>query len=131
MELSHLVTSTTEAKLNALAETLKEAIHLHDLCNELLPKLNCPISLHTNNQGALTIINSKPSKHIQCSKHYVIKLAFLHNQVQHYGALIQYKPTTTMPANLLTKPLTHNHTKTLCNLLRLSCLLSSLTGCVA
>jgi hypothetical protein len=124
-----VATSTTEAELNALAETLKEAIHLHDLCNELLPKLDCPISLRTDNQGALTIINSKPGEHVQRSKHYAIKLAFLRDQVQHYGALIQYEPTVTMPADLLTKPL--SRTETLCNLLRLSCPPSSLTGRVA
>jgi hypothetical protein len=125
-----ITTSTTEAELNTLAETLKEAIHLYNLCQELLPKLNCPIKLHTDNQGTLTIINSKPSKHIQQSKHYMIKLVFLHNQVQRHRALIQYKPTTTMPANLLMKPLSHNHTKALCNLLWLSYLPSSLMGCV-
>ena len=52
-----VVTSTTEAELNALAEMLKEAIHLHDLCHELLPKLDCLIALCMDNQGKLMIIN--------------------------------------------------------------------------
>jgi hypothetical protein len=98
---------------------------------KLLPKLGCPIELRTDNQGALTIINSKPSEHVQRLKHYAIKLAFLRDQVQRYRALIQYEPTETMPADLLTKSLSRDRTETLCDLLRLSCPPSSLMGRVA
>jgi hypothetical protein len=69
--------STTEAELNALTDAMKEAIHLCNLYHELLPATECLIALHSDNQGALTIANSKPGKHIQHSKHYTIKVAFL------------------------------------------------------
>lgn len=93
-----IATSTTEAELNVLVEAMKEAVHLHDLYGELLPTRDYPITLYSDNQGALTIANSKPGEHVQRSKHYAIKVAFLRDQVDTHGARLLYEPTDTMPA---------------------------------
>jgi hypothetical protein len=123
-----VATSSTEAELNALTETMKEAIHLHTLYRELRPTVTYPITLLTDNQGAQTIATSKPGEHTQRSKHYAIKVAFLRDHVQRHGAIVRHEPTDTMPADLLTKPLTRDRTETLCDLLQLDCPPSSLTG---
>ncbi len=90
---------------------MKEAVHLHNLYGELLPTRNYPITLYSDNQGALMIANSKPGEHVQRSKHYAIKVAFLRDQVDSHGARLLYEPTDTMPADLLTKPLSRDRTE--------------------
>lgn len=77
------------------------------------------------------IANSKPGEHVQRSKHYAIKVAFLRDQVDSHGARLLYEPTDTMPADLLTKPLSRDRTESLCDLLSLVYPPSSLMGRVA
>jgi hypothetical protein len=100
-----VATSTTEAELNAITETIKEAVHLNGLTHELFPHVDATIQLFCDNQSAVIIAQSKPGEHAQRTKHYSLKLAFLRENVEQLSVDFKYLPTEVMPADILTKAL--------------------------
>jgi hypothetical protein len=58
-----VATSMTKAELNAIMETIKEAIHLTRLPHKLFPHINTTIQLYCNNQSTIIITQLKPSEH--------------------------------------------------------------------
>ncbi|ELR23718.1 Reverse transcriptase [Acanthamoeba castellanii str. Neff] len=100
-----VATSTMEAELNAIAETIKEAAHLNRITRELFPHIDATLQLYCNNQSAIVIAKSKPGEHTQRTKHYALKLAFLHESVSKLNVDFKYLPTEVMPADVFTKAL--------------------------
>lgn len=115
-----ITTSTTEAKLHALAEAIKHAIFLSQLYNDLGLQHQKHISIYCNNQSTLTITNSKPGKHHQHSKHYSVKLTLIHDNLTKDIITLTYLPTKSMPTNILTKVLSKGHIINLCTILHLN-----------
>ncbi len=100
-----VATSTAEAELNAIMETIKEAVHLNGLTHELFPHVNSTIQLFCDNQSAMIIAQSKPGKHAQHTKHYSLKLVFLCENVEQLNVDFKYLPTEVMPTDVFTKVL--------------------------
>jgi hypothetical protein len=100
-----IATSTTEAKLHALAETIKHTIFLRNFYHNLRLTQHKRIPIFCNNQSTLTITNSKPGEHHQCSKHYSVKLTLAHENLAKNVVSLHYLLTKSMPADLLTKAL--------------------------
>ncbi len=94
-----------EAELNAIAKCIKEAVHTNGLTCELFPQVDSPMQLYCDNQSAVVVMKSKPSEHAQRTKHYALKLAFLHDNVEKLNVDIKYLPTEVMPADIFTKVL--------------------------
>ncbi len=100
-----VATSTAEAELNAIMETIKEAVHLNGLTRELFPHVNSTIQLFCDNQSTVIITQSKPGEHTQWTKHYSLKLAFLCENVEQLNVDFKYLPTEVMPTDVFTKAL--------------------------
>jgi hypothetical protein len=66
-----------------------------------------PLSLFNNNQSALAIVNISSSTYHSHMKHYNIKLTHLHNTTSQGQVHYSYCPTDNMPADVLTKALSH------------------------
>ena len=94
--------SSTEAEYMAISEAAKETIHLKGLLEELGEDLPS-VTIYNDNQSAryLAMDDSKHrrTKHIDVRYHFVRELC-------EKGILnIEYMSTTSMPADVLTKPL--------------------------
>lgn len=96
--------SSTEAEYMAIAEACKEAIYLRNLLMEIVSS-NYTINLFNDNQGALKLTENplfhKRTKHIDV-RHHFIREAVANKLVK-----LNYLPTSEMPADLLTKGLSH------------------------
>ncbi len=94
-----------EAELNAIVKTIKEAAHLNRIMQELFLHINANLQLYCDNQSTVVIAKSKPGKHAQRTKHYALKLTFLHESVSKLNVDFKYLPTEVMPTNMFTKAL--------------------------
>ncbi|XP_036322252.1 secreted RxLR effector protein 161-like [Rhagoletis pomonella] len=95
--------SSTEAEYLAITEAAKEALYLKGALNEV--GIECAsIKLYNDNQSAqklATSFNFRPrTKHIDVRHH------FIRDCVQNNIIKLQYMPTESMPADVLTKALT-------------------------
>lgn len=61
--------------------------------------------IYTNNQGAITIVNSSQTDFHGAQKHFNLKLKQMIKIVNTGLLQLNYMPTKVMPANLLTKAL--------------------------
>ncbi|ELR12335.1 retroelement pol polyproteinlike, putative [Acanthamoeba castellanii str. Neff] len=95
--------STCEAEYNALTEAAKQSVYLHDICDDLGLTSSRPTIIYNNNQAALKIANSNPSKHHPRSKHYAVKLMYLQELIANGHVELHHHPSQDMPANALTK----------------------------
>jgi len=95
--------STTEAELNALSDATKHAIYLRQLFHDLGLHVNKPLRIHVDNQGALTIAQSRPGEYHPRSKHYGVKIANVRHRLAKHAIQLTYLPTQAMIADLLTK----------------------------
>jgi len=108
--------SSTEAKLIAVDEAVRELRYLHKLLHDFGIHDNTILTtIKQDNQSTMTLINSTHfntrTKHISLRYHHVGE------QMRAGAAKVEYMPTEDMTADLLTKPLpsaTHGkHTETL------------------
>ena len=94
--------STAEAEYMALCETLKEAVYLQQLLEEIGLKA-LPVTIYEDNQPCIHIasnpVTSNRSKHIAVRYHYVREV-ISNGKVQ-----VLYKSTQEMVADCLTKNL--------------------------
>ena len=95
-------TSTAEAEYIAAAATVKEALWLRKLLQDLQLAANGPMQLFTDNQAALALLtgsnsNSQRAKHIDTVYH------FARERVERGEVAFNYCPSSEMPADILTK----------------------------
>ena len=93
--------STTEAEYISMGEATKELVWFRKLMEELGCKVVNPTVLHVDNQGAL-IWGSEGVRH---AKHVAIRVNFVKQEVDNKSILLAYCPSNSMPADILTKPL--------------------------
>jgi hypothetical protein len=99
--------STTEAEYVAMSEACKEAIWLQRLMDDLGRKLDGPMLLLSDNQGAIALVRN-PEFH-QRTKHIDVRHHFIRELVNDEGVINpQYCPTSEMTADGLTKALPRN-----------------------
>jgi hypothetical protein len=96
--------STCEAETVALSETLKEAIWLKRLRDELQPALTKqPLPLREDNQSAIAL--AKERRFSNRTKHIDIRHFFIREQLDAGNVALEYCPTADMLADIFTKAL--------------------------
>ena len=108
--------STMEAEYMLLSDSSREAIARLQLFKDIHTYTDIP-TIFSDNQGALTIATN-PTDH-QHAKHIDIRYHFIHNCLQNNRILIDYVPTTSQTADILTKalpPILHARNIALVNL---------------
>lgn len=117
--LQHCVTlSSMESEYVALGEASQEVVWLRRLLNDMGENLDGPTCIMEDNQGCIQFVQSdrisRRSKHIETKERYVRELC-------DQGVVrLEYCPTETMAADLLTKPLGTTKLRKLSRLLGLS-----------
>lgn len=94
--------STAEAEYIAAAEATKEAAWLRQLLTELGGLCDEPLTLHIDNQSAISIANKATSKR---SKHIDIRYHYIQDEIVNKHISTSYCPSTSMKADILTKAL--------------------------
>ena len=103
--MQSLVTlSTTEAEYVAAVAAGQEVIWLRNLFAELGYDMSGPSTLMTDNQSAMNV--AKDPEHHGRMKHLDLRYHWLRDVVNDGQISMGYCPTDTMPADILTKPLT-------------------------
>jgi hypothetical protein len=100
---SIIVLSSTKAEYIAVATATKELIWLQAIIQELGYSLHLPSTIFCDNQSCIAL-SENPKFHDR-SKHIDIRFHFLQEKVQTKILKLEYTSTSTMWANILTKPL--------------------------
>lgn len=95
--------SSTEAEYMALFEAVKEALWLKSLATSININITNPIIIYEDNNGCISIARN-PTSHKR-SKHIDIKYHFSREQVENKVIKVNYVPTGSQVADMLTKPL--------------------------
>ncbi len=96
--------STTEAEYIAAVEAGKEMIWMRNILSEFGYKFTSPSTLNCDNQSAISV--AKNPEHHGRMKHLDLRFYWLRDTVENGQIFLKFIPTTEMPADLLTKPLT-------------------------
>lgn len=103
---STVTTSTTEAELLSLAQAAKEAIFISRLITELGIQLEGQrIQIHCDNQQTIKLVNRDIATLQTKLRHVDIHNHWLRQEARRSRIKVDYKPTTDMVADGLTKPL--------------------------
>lgn len=95
--------STTESEYIAASESIKELVWLQLLFDELFLSSGEVPSLFSDNQSAIRLIKN-PEFHKR-TKHIDVKYHFIREKFTNNFFDLQYVPTTSQVADILTKPL--------------------------
>ena len=95
--------STTESEYIAATHSLKEALWLHSLIQQLFDIKLSPTTLYSDNQSAIAL--TKDHQYHAWTKHIDIRYHFIHWIVEQGSIRLIYCPTDDMVADSLTKPL--------------------------
>jgi hypothetical protein len=95
--------SSAEAEYIALTDSFKEALWLQSLLAEISRSLVAPTTMFEDNQSAMKLASNKV--HSSRTKHIDVRFHFVRNAVSDGKVILQYCPTETMTADILTKSL--------------------------
>lgn len=96
--------STAEAEYVALASATQESTWIRKLLNDLHHKPEGPTVLYDDNQAAIAI--SQNSQTHRKTKHIDIRYHYVREKTLDQSIVVQYCPTDSMVADILTKALT-------------------------
>lgn len=115
-----VATSTTEAELYALAEAAKDLVWFHQLLKDFDVNIHFPIALSSDNQSAIKMLTN--DKFSQRTKHIDVQFHFLKDLVSVGKLSLNYVPTESNVADLLTKPLAGTRIQMLRELIGFTCM---------
>ena len=95
--------SSTEAEYMALSSAAQEALWLRSLLSEIGFKLPFSTTIWCDNKGAVQLCYN-PTHHRR-TKHIAIRYHFIRENIAENQLTVDHIPTTSMLADLLTKPL--------------------------
>lgn len=98
--------SSTESEFIALCEAVKEASYIKNILFELNRIQSEPIVLYEDNQSTIRMLKNEIIS--QRTKHIDIKYHFVKDAITNDKIDIQYCPTETMLADIMTKALPNN-----------------------
>ena len=98
--------STTQAEFTAAVEAGKEIMWLRNLLGELGYDQSGATTLHMDNQSAISV--SKNPEHFGRMKHLDLRMFWLREVVEAGQIKPEFIPTSSMPADILTKPLSRD-----------------------
>jgi hypothetical protein len=111
--------STAEAEYITLTHASKEALWIKQFIMELFRPLDFPITLYSDNQGAITLAHAEPGQYHSRTKHIDIHYYFIRQLVLNNSITLIYKNTNEMVADIFTKPLSGVKTAQFSQALRL------------
>lgn len=100
---SSVVASSTEAEYMALFEGVREALWLKSLAASININITKPIVIYEDNNGCINIANN-PTNHKK-TIHIDIKYHFSREQIEKNVIKLEFIPTGSQLADVLTKPL--------------------------
>lgn len=115
--------SSTEAEYMASTHATKEALWLRSILHEMSLLPPGPTLIYGDNQGAIAL--GKNPEHHQRTKHIDIQYHFVRIHVQRKNVVFDYIVTTSMIADVFTKPLEKVRHQELCTKLGLKPIASS------
>jgi hypothetical protein len=95
--------STTEAEYIAAMHTMREAMWIRVILEELEANLAGTVLLKCDNQSVIALC--KDNKYHARTKHFAIRYHFIREAVETHAISIQYVPSNENPADILTKAL--------------------------
>ena len=95
--------SSTKAEYIALTEACQEALWIHRLLEDIVPKEELMILVYEDNQSCLKMVCNKKFRYR--TKHVDTKFNFIKDLQEREIIQFQYCPTERMLADMLTKPL--------------------------
>ena len=95
--------STTEAEYVAMTRALQEGIWLSSNFNQLSIEIPSPISIKSDNEGAIALADNGISHNR--TKHIDIRYHFIRSHVDSKNFLLSHIPGIENPADIFTKPL--------------------------
>jgi hypothetical protein len=98
-------TSTTEAELLGVDHTARETIALQRFFRELRLKLEAPWTIFCDNQQTIRLIVGENERIATRLRHVDIKNMWLREQYRNGSFEVEYLPTSSMPADGMTKNL--------------------------
>ena len=102
--------SSCEAETYAIAETCRDLVPIRGLLQELAPSLiTSPTVIYTDSYSAMFLILNGGSTR---TKHFHKRVNFIQDYLKNYDLALQYMPTNTIPADMLTKPITRKTCET-------------------
>src|SRR6266536_1835043 len=101
---SYVTTSSTESEYVGQANTIKHIVALYQFFTELRLPLTLPITLHADNQSAISL-SQNPKFHAR-TRHIDTAYHYQREKMENGVVKIVYIPTKDMVADGLTKPLT-------------------------
>ncbi|KAF0776207.1 hypothetical protein AaE_000093 [Aphanomyces astaci] len=118
--------STTEAEFVALALCIQECLYVRQLAAELHHTSDQPISVHEDNQSAISIAQN--AEHHGRSKHIDVRFMFVRDLVENKEFILHYCPTKEQLADFFTKAHPEPAFRRFCLALRLYALGDYLCG---
>jgi hypothetical protein len=95
--------SSTQAEVEALVELLKEVIWFQGFMESVYIELSKPTTMLTDNMPTVTLAGE--GNHLRRSRHFVVRTAFLKEQVEMGTVVIRHVPGSENPTDMLTKAL--------------------------
>jgi hypothetical protein len=97
--------SSTELEMVALEESVTNALWLKSILTDLRIRPIHPAIIYQDNKSTIVIATQGDS--FSRSKHIINKQQFLNQHIHSNDVTLKYCPTKEMPADMLTKPLSH------------------------
>lgn len=95
--------SSTQTEVEALVELTKEIIWFRGFLDSIGIKIDKPTKILTDNMPAVLL--AADGNHLKRSKHFVVRTAYLKEQVENGIIEVEHIPGLQNPTDILTKPL--------------------------
>jgi hypothetical protein len=102
-KLKLVTRSSTESELLVLDEAVTYSLWLTSLLRDLIPTARPPVTIFQDNKSTMALVMSGGS--FNRSKHIINKYAFVKQHLDLGDIKLEYCPTESMLADMLTKPL--------------------------
>jgi hypothetical protein len=103
--------SSAEAEYVAMTEAAKEAIWIRNVMKQICDQKNQPLRIHTDSQSAMAM--TEKQNFSNRTKHVDIKYHFIKDLIRTEQIKLEYVPTETNIADMMTKPLGANRIRQL------------------
>lgn len=103
--------SSCEAEYVALAETCKEVTWIKQIAKEFNITVNPEVKVYTDSQSCIALVQNP--KQGNRTKHIDLKYHYVKEEVERKNVRLEYVPTESNTADLMTKPLTGRRTEML------------------
>ena len=101
-KIKSITRSSSESELIALEEATTYVNWLHCLLKNMFIDVDKATSIYQDNQS--TILIAQQGGNCKRTKHLICKEGYVRERVEHGDIQLKYLPTSKMPADMLTKP---------------------------